>query len=156
MSGKCKVCSDSRRAEIDASVAKVGTRKTAREFKISLPSLDRHNKHATARQLSAARTPEAVLSRLQQIVTRTLRKDDSERLEAESCIAALGAMIQHPSPEQKRERDLEMEIANLFAEATLEFDPQEIERLRGLRAQTLAAQRDDRRDAGVNVSVLSH
>jgi hypothetical protein len=135
MAGRCKICSDTRVAEIDAALAKIGTRKTARQFTISLPALDRHKRHSAEKQLSVARTPEDVLSTLGQLLTDALRgKDASTREKVNSCIRALGKMLEQGASVRKQERNLDLEIAQLVSDATLGFDPQEIGRLRALLA----------------------
>ena len=72
MSPRCSICRHPQRALIDVSVLRDGTRLTAREFRVSRPSLDRHKRHlsqivaADQAQVFATRNDGAIplLSRL--------------------------------------------------------------------------------------------
>jgi hypothetical protein len=47
MSSRCSICKHPKRDSIDVSLRRDGTRSTAREFQVSLPSLHRHKRHLT-------------------------------------------------------------------------------------------------------------
>jgi uncharacterized membrane protein YccC len=121
MSGRCSICVHAKQEDINASLASLGTRPTAREFAVSLSALARHKRHLHAKPSG---TPEDILGRIERLV-----KEDSAALrELRTCLQLIGAQL-HGTP-QRREEDLELAIAQKVSEATLGFNPEEIARLK--------------------------
>jgi hypothetical protein len=127
MSGRCSICVHAKQEDINASLASLGTRPTAREFAVSLSALARHKRHLHAKPSG---TPEDILGRIERLVKEaTGGKTDSAALrELRTCLQLIGAQL-HGTP-QRREEDLELAIAQKVSEATLGFNPEEIARLK--------------------------
>ena len=58
MSPRCSICRHPQRDSINVSLSRDGTRSTARQFQISLPSLDRHKRHVHETLAAADQVPE--------------------------------------------------------------------------------------------------
>jgi hypothetical protein len=128
MSGRCSICVHAKREDINASLASLGTRPTAREFAVSLSALARHKRHLPTK---SAGTPKDILDRIERLVKdATGRKDSSVLRELRAYLEQMGKMVQ--TTPKRREEDLELAIARKISEATLNFDPEEIARLKTL------------------------
>jgi hypothetical protein len=58
MSHRCSICRHPQRDSINVSLSRDGTRSTARQFEISLPSLDRHKRHLHETTVTADEVPQ--------------------------------------------------------------------------------------------------
>ncbi len=130
MAGRCSVCHHSQHDEINAAITRQGLRATARQFQVSSSALDRHKKHIRGK---VASTPDALVERMLGLL-RTAAKDTPALRELRACLEQMGKMVQ--TTPQRREEDLELQIAQKISEATLGFDPEEIARLKALLVET--------------------
>lgn len=123
---RCTICHHAQVDEINAALTRVGSRPAARQFQVSRAALDRHKKHLRGK---VAFTPDALVERMLGLL-RTAGKDTPALRELRTCLEQMGKMVKI-TPE-RREENLELAIAQKIGEATLNFDPEEIARLKML------------------------
>jgi hypothetical protein len=128
MAGRCSICHHPQHDEINAAIMREGLRSTARQFQVSRAALDRHKKHVRGK---VATTPDALVDRMLSLLgDATGGRETPSVRELRSCLEQMGKMVK--TTPQRREEDLELAIAQKISEATLNFDPEEIARLKAL------------------------